>query len=80
MDGLLECVLFIAGLAFGSFLNVCISRIPRDQSIVVPHPIAGLRRSHHWCDNIPLLVGLCCAAAAAIAASRISLRHPAVEF
>ncbi len=46
---------FILGSAIGSFLNVCIYRMPREQSIVSPrsrcpncqHPIA-------WYDNIPV--------------------------
>ena len=48
--------IFLAGLCLGSFLNVCIWRIPREESLVWPgshcpacrHPIAP------W-DNIPLL-------------------------
>jgi len=46
----------ILGLIFGSFLNVCIVRLPRKESILVPgshcphckHPI-------RWFDNIPLV-------------------------
>jgi len=49
-------VAIIAGLLIGSFLNVCIYRMPRDLSVVLPrsfcpaceHPIA-------WYDNIPVL-------------------------
>ena len=52
----LSAFIFLAGLCIGSFLNVCIWRIPREESIVWPgshcpacnHPIAA------W-DNIPLL-------------------------
>jgi leader peptidase (prepilin peptidase)/N-methyltransferase len=48
------CVLF--GLAFGSFLNVCIARLPRHESIVRPasHCPACARPIRAW-DNLPLL-------------------------
>ena len=54
---MLESVIaIVAGLLIGSFLNVCIYRMPRDLSVVRPrsfcpacdHPIA-------WYDNIPVL-------------------------
>ena len=53
---ILTIFIFLAGLCIGSFLNVCIWRIPRDESIVWP----GSRcpACHHalapW-DNVPLL-------------------------
>src|SRR5947209_6234538 len=31
-----ELIAFVLGLAFGSFLNVCISRLPKGESIVTP--------------------------------------------
>src|SRR5581483_11667774 len=46
----------LLGLAFGSFLNVCLSRWPRDESIV--HPRSHCRtcgRTLTWWENIPLL-------------------------
>ena len=47
---------FLAGLCIGSFLNVCIWRIPRDESIVWPG--SHCPACHHaiapW-DNVPLL-------------------------
>jgi len=48
------CVLF--GLAFGSFLNVCIARLPRHESIVRPasHCPACAKPIRAW-DNLPLL-------------------------
>ena len=34
MDPVLASAIFVLGLAFGSFLNVCIYRLPRDLSVV----------------------------------------------
>ena len=47
---------FLAGLCIGSFLNVCIWRIPRDESIVWPgsHCPACNHKIAPW-DNVPLL-------------------------
>ena len=47
---------FLAGLCIGSFLNVCIWRIPRDESIVWPgsHCPACNHAIAPW-DNLPLL-------------------------
>ncbi len=71
---------FLLGLVVGSFLNVCIYRLPRDGSVVRPrsycpacrHPIA-------WFDNIPLLSFLLLAGRCRHCAAPISLRYPAVE-
>ena len=52
----LSAFVFLAGLCIGSFLNVCIWRIPRDESIVFPgsHCPACGHALAPW-DNIPLL-------------------------
>jgi leader peptidase (prepilin peptidase)/N-methyltransferase len=80
LDILFACALFVAGLAFGSFLNVCISRIPRDLSVVSP-------RSHcpqcktpiSWRDNVPLLSWLLLKGKCRGCGRKISLRYPVVE-
>ena len=73
--------MFVVGLAFGSFLNVCISRIPRDLSIVsppsfCPHCEASIR----WRDNIPVLSWIILRGRCRDCGQPISLRYPAVEF
>jgi leader peptidase (prepilin peptidase)/N-methyltransferase len=68
------------GAIVGSFLNVCIHRLPRQKSIVSPGsacPSCG--RSLAWYDNIPILSyavlgGRCRACGAGIA-----VRYPIVE-
>ncbi|MFA5280222.1 MAG: prepilin peptidase [Smithellaceae bacterium] len=71
---------FIFGAAIGSFLNVCIFRIPAEASIVKPasrcpscgHPI----RFH---DNIPIVSFLILRARCRDCGAKISWRYPLVE-
>ena len=80
MDLFLECALLVAGLAFGSFLNVCIRRIPRDLSIVSPPSFCPhCRASIRWRDNVPLLSWIILRGRCRDCGLRISLRYPAVE-
>jgi leader peptidase (prepilin peptidase)/N-methyltransferase len=56
MDPLIATAVFVFGLAFGSFLNVCIHRIPRRQSVVRPHSACPqCRQPIRARDNIPVL-------------------------
>ncbi len=71
---------FIFGLILGSFLNVCIHRIPKGESIIKPgshcphcqHPVA-------WFDNIPLLSFMCLGGRCRHCQKEISTRYFAVE-
>lgn len=75
-----ECALFVVGLAFGSFLNVCISRIPRDESVVRPPSHCRQCGSPiRWWHNIPVLGWLLLRGRCADCGERISLRYPGVE-
>jgi leader peptidase (prepilin peptidase)/N-methyltransferase len=73
-------ILILLGLAVGSFLNVCIHRIPRGQSLVYPGSrCPGCGYELGWLDNIPvisyaLLLGRC-----RKCRTRISIRYPIVE-
>ena len=70
----------IAGLLIGSFLNVCIYRMPRDLSVIRPRsycpacekPIAAR-------DNIPVVSYLLLGGRCRHCAARIPLRYPVVE-
>ena len=47
--------MLLCGLAIGSFLNVCILRLPKGESIVSPRSrCASCRHALAWYDNIPL--------------------------
>jgi leader peptidase (prepilin peptidase)/N-methyltransferase len=75
------CIFFgLCGLLLGSFLNVCILRLPADESVVWPRshcrqcnqPIANR-------DNIPVLSWLLLGAACRACGGRIAWRYPLIE-
>ena len=71
---------FIFGTIVGSFLNVCICRMPKDESIVSPPshcPYCDYRI--RWYDNIPLVSYLLLRGKCRGCGSRISLQYPLVE-
>lgn len=49
-------IIFISGLIVGSFLNVCIYRLPKEISLVKPSSFCpNCKAPIKWYDNIPLL-------------------------
>jgi len=74
-------LLFIFGIVAGSFLNVCIFRIPKGKSIIYP----GSRCTHcnaelHTGDLIPILSYLLLGGKCKYCKSKISGLYPLVEF
>ncbi len=68
------------GLAFGSFLNVCISRLPRHRSVVRPASHCPQCKSPIGArDNIPLFSFLLLRGRCRHCLRRISWRYPLVE-
>ena len=73
-------LLGILGAMIGSFLNVVIHRLPREQSIVFPNstcPRCSARIKAY--DNIPILSFLILRGQCRACSARISLRYPTVE-
>jgi len=68
------------GLALGSFVNVLIHRLPRDQSVVRPGSHCPLCRAPiAFYDNIPVLSWLLLRGRGRCCGKPISARYPAVE-
>jgi leader peptidase (prepilin peptidase)/N-methyltransferase len=71
---------FAIGLLFGSFLNVCISRLPAHRSIVKPRShCAACGHSIRWFDNLPVLSWVLLRARCRDCDAPISWQYPAVE-
>jgi leader peptidase (prepilin peptidase)/N-methyltransferase len=71
---------FIFGSIVGSFLNVCIYRMPLEQSIVKPHSFCPqCQKSILWYDNIPLLSYIFLLGRCRFCKAKISFRYFLVE-
>lgn len=71
---------FLLGAVVGSFLNVCIYRVPRGESVVRPAsrcPKCGNRIL--WYDNIPIVSWLLLGAKCRYCGETISWQYPLVE-
>ena len=80
IDGFYYGLAAVSGALIGSFLNVCIYRLPRGESIVWPGshcPSCGA--SIAWYDNIPVLSYLRLLGRCAICRAPISVQYPSVE-
>ena len=70
----------LSGLAFGSFLNVCVSRWPPGESVVSPRShCRACARSLAWWENVPLLSWLILRGHCRTCRTAISWRYPLVE-
>ena len=71
---------FVYGLLFGSFLNVCIYRIPLGKSIVFP-PSSCTKCNHQikWYENIPVFSWIFLRGKCSGCGEKISLIYPVIE-
>jgi leader peptidase (prepilin peptidase)/N-methyltransferase len=76
----MEWVAFVFGLVIGSFLNVCIYRLPASQSIVHPRSACpGCAHPIRVYDNIPVVSFLILRGRCRDCGMRIPWRYPLVE-
>jgi leader peptidase (prepilin peptidase) / N-methyltransferase len=78
--GAAEIALALLGLCVGSFLNVCIHRLPLKQSVVHPRsrcPKCGYML--RWYDNLPVLSYAMLRARCRSCGNPISLQYPLIE-
>jgi leader peptidase (prepilin peptidase)/N-methyltransferase len=72
---------FVTGACIGSFLNVCVYRIPLNRSIVSPGShCAACGAPIPWYHNLPVLSWFILRGSAACCGTRIDARYPMVEF
>jgi len=73
-------LIFVLGLIVGSFSNVCIYRIPRNESVIYPASHCPKCRSKiKPIDNIPLLSYILLKGRCRNCKSKISIQYPIVE-
>jgi leader peptidase (prepilin peptidase) / N-methyltransferase len=79
-DYILHMLIFVFGLITGSFLNVCIFRLPESKSIVRPRSMCpGCNSFIKYYDNIPVLSYILLGGKCRHCNMPISLRYPVVE-
>ena len=80
LHALYEVFAVLVGLCVGSFLNVCIARMPEDRSVVKPRshcPACG--ETIRAIDNIPLVSWLFLKARCRSCGTQISMLYPIIE-
>jgi leader peptidase (prepilin peptidase)/N-methyltransferase len=70
----------LLGLVFGSFLNVCLSRWPLGESVVLPRShCSHCGRILAWWENVPVLSWLALRGRCRTCHTSIGWRHPLIE-
>jgi leader peptidase (prepilin peptidase)/N-methyltransferase len=73
-------VLIVFGLLFGSFLNVLILRIPKEESVVFPSShCTSCNKDLKWWHNIPVISWILLGGKCAYCKDKISIQYPIIE-
>jgi leader peptidase (prepilin peptidase) / N-methyltransferase len=80
VDPFYALAIFLFGLAFGSFLNVCIYRMPKGLSVVAPRSACpACKKPIAFYDNLPVLSWLLLGGRCRNCKTRISPRYLVIE-
>ena len=80
MDPVHAALAAVLGLCVGSFLNVCIYRLPRRQSLASPPSrCPRCERPLRWYHNIPLVSWIALRGRCAYCQAPISIQYPIIE-
>src|SRR3990167_2020747 len=80
-EKIIEAFIFLFGLIVGSFLNVCISRMPNEgYSLLLPAShCPSCKKPIKWFDNIPILSFIFLGGKCRFCKTKISVRYLFVE-
>lgn len=77
---MIDIIIFILGILIGSFLNVCIYRIPREENISFPPShCTSCKGRIKWYDLIPVISYMALGGKCRKCGERISIRYPCIE-
>ena len=80
MEGLVAVFVIVIGMIYGSFLNVLISRIPKDENVAFPAShCPKCNTALKFYHNIPLFSWLFLRGKCAFCNEKISIQYPLVE-
>lgn len=73
-------IIFLLGITVGSFVNVCIYRIPAKEDIVIkPSRCMGCNRRLKWYELIPVMSWICLGGRCRSCKMPISVQYPLIE-
>lgn len=76
---LLYIIIFLYGIVIGSFLNVCIFRIPNKENIASRSHCMSCGRKLQWYDMVPIFSYVCLRGRCRQCGAKISIQYPLIE-